>query len=362
MSRWKYCVFPLFLVPFLIGFSMNHYGTRALISARWNFPNRIYRHLVSNKTSNENSWNFLAKIFPNERKYINGNATHGMSRKISHSNLTVVTAYWNLGTFRKGSSQTFTTNTYLTWTKTFQYLMNPLVIYTDCVQFRDLLTKLRSDGKLEYQTELVFINRTTLWPFSLLDKIKQVYSQPGYPAHYPNTVNPAYSAAQHAKYAVVSDAVRRNLYNTSYFAWLDIGYFRDLVKSTQFFELKIPPNLDSSRLAVNLVFHQRMDTRPYSIFRSNIVWVGGGLFIGARDVVTEFEKIYEKAVLYFLDQKLMNSDQQVLYSLYSKEGRKALKPTIELQLFHPTGGGNPWFYLGYLCRNIVNRTNVVEFI
>lgn len=329
---------------------------------KWNLPNRIYLHLVSNKTSNESTWNFLSNIFPKERKYVDGNAPNGTSQKISHSNLTVVTAYWNLGTFRKGSHQTFTTNTYLTWTKTFKYLMNPLVIYTDCVQFRDLITKERSEGKLEYQTELVFINRTSLWPFSLLDKIKQVYSQPGYPAHYPNTVNPSYSAAQHAKYAVVADAVRRNLYNTSYFAWLDIGYFRDLIGSNQYFELKIPPNFDSSRLAVNLISHLGMNTRPYSIFRSNVVWVGGGLFIGTRNVVIEFEKLYERAVLYFLDQKLMNSDQQVLYSLYSQEGRKALKPNIELQLYTPTGGVNPWFYLGYLCRKVVNRTKVEEFI
>lgn len=105
-----------------------------------------------------------------------------------------------------------------------------------------------------------------------------------------------------------------------------------------------------------------MNTRPFSIFRSNIVWVGGGLFIGTRNVVIEFEKLYERAVLYFLDQKLMNSDQQVLYSLYSQEGRKALKPNIELQLYTPTGGGNPWFYLGYLCRKVVNRTKVEEFI
>lgn len=44
-----------------------------------------------------------------------------------------------------------------------------------------------------------------------------------------------------------------------------------------------------------------MNIRFFSIFCSNIVWVGGGLFIGIRNVVIEFEKFYERVVLYFFD-------------------------------------------------------------
>jgi hypothetical protein len=46
-----------------------------------------------------------------------------------------------------------------------------------------------------------------LWAFQLIDKIKAVFSQPGYPKHIPNTIMPAYSATQHAKYALVSNAI-----------------------------------------------------------------------------------------------------------------------------------------------------------
>ena len=77
--------------------------------------------------------------------------------------------------------------------------------------------------------------------------------------------------------------------------------------------------------------------------------VGGGLTIGIPEVIAKFEEMYHKAVLYFLDEKLMNTDQQVLFSLYSDIGRKKLKPPVELQIFNPKGGGNPWFYLGFLC-------------
>jgi hypothetical protein len=194
-----------------------------------------------------------------------------------------------------------------------------------------------------------------------VDRIQGVYKQPGYPVHYPNTVNALYTAAQHAKFAVLTDAVRRNIYNTPYYAWLDVGYFRDLAGSKQFFELKIPNGFDSNRISVNQVSRQPMKTNPRDIFRRNIVWIGGGMFIGTKHIFIEFEKLYHRALLYFLDQRLMNSDQQVIFAMYSKQGRKALNLKIELKLHIPTGIGDPWFYLGNRCREVVNRTNVIEF-
>jgi predicted transposase YdaD len=54
-------------------------------------------------------------------------------------------------------------------------------------------------------------------------------------------------------------------------------------------------------------------------------------------------ELYKRAIIYFLDKKIMNTDQQVLYSLYSQEGRQALKPDIELQIYAPGNySGDPW--------------------
>lgn len=61
-------------------------------------------------------------------------------------NVTIVTAYWNLGTFQKGvGGLKFSTNTYFKWASTFKYLVNPLVVYTDCKEFKELMeTAIRS--------------------------------------------------------------------------------------------------------------------------------------------------------------------------------------------------------------------------
>lgn len=271
-------------------------------------------------------------------------------------NVTIVTAYWNLGTFQKGvGGLKFSTNTYFKWASTFKYLVNPLVVYTDCKEFKELMETLRSD-RLN-NTMIYLLNRTELWPFQLVTQMKSVLDQPGYPKYYPNTVIPEYPAAQHSKYAVVAETIRKGVFANPYFAWLDIGYFRDVVERKVDFTLDIPPGFNPGKISVNRVEGLSMNIDPFTIFRKNIVWVGGGIFLGKGEALLQFEQLYHRAVKYFLDQQLVNSDQQVLYSMYSKKGREALKPNIELQLYIPKGSGNPWFYLGYLCRKEVSVRN-----
>lgn len=271
-------------------------------------------------------------------------------------NVTIVTAYWNLGTFQKGvGGLKFSTNTYFKWASTFKFLVNPLVVYTDCKEFKELMETLRSD-RLN-NTMIYLLNRTELWPFQLVTQMKSVLDQAGYPKYYPNTVIPEYPAAQHSKYAVVAETIRKGVFANPYFAWLDIGYFRDVVERKVDFTLDIPPGFDPGKISVNRVEGLSMNIDPFTIFRKNIVWVGGGIFLGKGEALLQFEQLYHRAVKYFLDQQLVNSDQQVLYSMYSKKGREALKPNIELQLYIPKGSGNPWFYLGYLCRKEVSVRN-----
>lgn len=293
---------------------------------------------------------------PKKNLNIRNNSTKNSVFDTVTENMTIVTAYFNLGTFQKGYGSTFTSKLYFTWTKTFAYLVNPVVIYTDSGEFEDLMKKHRH--KFPSKTVIKRIQRTDIWAFKCLDKIKAVYSQPGYPKHHPNTVIPAYSSAQHAKYAVVADAVRQKYFNTEFYAWLDIGYFRDIVSSKTYFRLDAPSDIDRTKLAMNRVYWRSFSQKPFNIMRQNVVWVGGGMFIGTKEIVLKFEKLYHKAVNYFLSKNLMNTDQQVIYSMYSDEGRAALKPDVELQLYIPTGNGNPWFYQGYLCRHALTKLTV----
>ena len=70
----------------------------------------------------------------------------------------------------------------------------------------------------------------------------------------------------------------------------------------------------------------------------------------------KYAQQYQRAVDYFLSKNLMNSDQQVLYAMYSKRGRRQLNTSVGLQLFGSfTSGYNPWFYLElYRMRGTLN--------
>jgi hypothetical protein len=237
------------------------------------------------------------------------------------------------------------------WAASFKYMLNPLVVYTDSKEFRDLMHAYRKN--VMCNTKIIYMNRTKINVFRKVDEIKSVYAQPGYPKYYPNTVNPEYTAAQHAKFTLVAETYRRKLFTTRYYAWIDVGYFRDIANVKEYYVMVVPPYMDPTRIAYNFVERHERTTDPITVFRENLVWVGGGIFIGLGEVIDTFERFYQKALDYFMKSHVMNTDQQMLYSIYTYKGREALEPPVELQIYTPKPPLNSWFYLGFLCRNVV---------
>ena len=173
---------------------------------------------------------------------------------IIESDLTIVTAFFDIGTYGKGTPNNIrSVKTYLEWVKTFRFLQNPLVAYTDSEIFKQELQSLR--GNLTTITKIFLIERNSSWAFRRKEKIKSIFAIKGYPKHYPNTVVPEYSCAMHAKYDVISRAASENYFHTSYFAWLDVGLFRDEVNNTKNFILGLPMKFNSTTIAVNRVYN-----------------------------------------------------------------------------------------------------------
>lgn len=229
--------------------------------------------------------------------------------------------------------------------------MNPLVVFTDSVKFQKILEKLRS--KVSDKTKIILMDRNSSWVFKKINKIRDIYKSQGYPKHFPNTVLPEYACAQHAKYDVIARAAKENFFRTNYLAWLDVGYFRGIVHNHSCFALRKPPNFNESRVAMNLVYNVSLNIPHAKIFRQNIVWVGGGLFLARRDVIIRYEQMYQRAMDIFLSQKLMNTDQQMNFAIHSIPGRKLIKPEIDIQTYN-SKRKDDWFYLGYLMRKIVS--------
>ncbi|XP_045188413.2 uncharacterized protein LOC123546281 [Mercenaria mercenaria] len=266
------------------------------------------------------------------------------STQNNYGNVTVVTAYFDLGTFRKGPpGQYFTRKLYFDWAKTFRYLNNSLVIYTDSEDFKIHMFKVRNESMKH--TKIFLIERSSSWAFQNIDKIQKIFSAKSYPKHYPNTVIPAYACAQHAKFDMIERAAKFNIFGTKYYMWLDIGYFRNR-KSENDFYLTKPKGFVDSKIAVNLVNSKlSLTSHPEDIIKKNLVLFGGGLVFGEKEHVTKFADLFRRAVDHFLLKGLANTDQQVIYAMFSMDGRKSLKPEVELQVYR-SPHENDWFYLG----------------
>ena len=271
------------------------------------------------------------------------------------SNLTIVTAFFKIGKFVKSnSSDTLgrSQRTYMRWARMLKYMLNPLVVYTDSKKFFNLMETLRVN--LAATTKIFMIDRNSSWAFEIKDKIKDIYNQKGYPKYNPGTVIPDYSCVMHFKYDAMWRASTENYFHTRYFAWLDIGLFRRNQNRKDYFMLVLPPDFNHSRVAVSKVYTQSMDTEIPVIIKQKLDWVCGCIFVGERRVIIQYAEQYKRAVEYLLTQNLMNSDQQVIYAMYSVTGRKYIKPEIDLQFYQrPNITYNRWFYLGYLMRKFV---------
>ncbi|XP_014782549.1 uncharacterized protein LOC106877989 [Octopus bimaculoides] len=253
--------------------------------------------------------------------------------------ISVLTAYFNLGAFAKGSpGHKYTPNGYYKWMSIFGSMTNNLIVYTDDKTAYEYFQKLREKFPKE-RTKLFLIDKKELWSFNIEKNISDIFKQPGYPRFLPNTVVPGYSCAMHAKFEVLNRVIRKNYFHTKYFMWLDIGLFRSLTRTPKF-ELRVPTNFDDTKVAYSFVFDFKKDVTYKDIIYHNMVWVGGASNLGKYDVLYKFTQEYLNFVNKSLSIKLMSTDQQIIYGMYVDKH----KPETKLQLYK-TG----WFKLGYLC-------------
>ncbi|KXJ25054.1 hypothetical protein AC249_AIPGENE29247 [Exaiptasia diaphana] len=262
----------------------------------------------------------------------------------SSDNITVVSAYFNLGTFQKGSAEKRGENKYKDWMKRLAQVQNSMVIYLENNETKNYLKTIRS-GSLGSLTQFVEVNRGDLWAFGLQENISKIYANPNYPKHHPNTVLPEYSCAMHAKFEVMSHAVRNNFFKTKYFIWLDVGCFRDRRVDDKPFYLVRPPGFDPSRIAYTEMFSFDPKQTPRNIVLKNIVWVSGAFFVGRGDVMLRWVDQYKRQVHSLLKEGLMNTDQQTIYSMFTD---KRNNNSVQIQAYRARGN-YPWFTLGYLC-------------
>ena len=89
----------------------------------------------------------------------------------------------------------------------------------------------------------------------------------------------------HAKYDVLELSAIENHFETPYFAWLDIGLFRNL-DGTDFplFKLVPPDKFHPERIGFSQVWPQDPVLPPEVIMKQKIVWVSGSMVLATQEV------------------------------------------------------------------------------
>lgn len=274
--------------------------------------------------------------------------------------LTVVTAYFNLGSFHKGEEDIFGPNLYHQWMTVFGRINNPLIIYVDTDDDASYFNLIRINFPRQL-TRIVKVKRNDLWAFSLQPFIGEIYGQEWYPKHLPNTVRADYSCAMHAKYELMQRTIEENPFRTKYICWLDIGLFRHLtsefsspsVPNGPLFSLSVPVGFNSSEVAYTKIESRSEDLSLRQIIHYNSVWVCGAFFIGRVDIMFDWTVEYMDGVERMLEKHWMSTDQQVIYWIFNR-----LKPKTKIQTYQGVSGNfDYWFWLGYLAKEAGQELN-----
>ena len=261
----------------------------------------------------------------------------------------------NIGSFQKGKTQIYTPSRYIAWMRFFQFIKNPLYVYIDDEKYKSIFQEMRQKH-FQNMTKITVLDRRKMWAFRLRQNISNIFSNPEYPKIYPNTIIAEYSCVMHAKYEVLQISIKDNAFNTKYFAWIDVGYFRDSIKkeNMQQFKIALPPNFVPTKVAYNEVFSPFYRTLEQIIYK-NELWVGGGFFIAASDVMLKWVEDYMYYTERFIELGLISTDQQVIYGMIQPLIHKKIgKRRVAIQSYR---GYKPteWVYLGHLCKHDVAK-------
>lgn len=270
--------------------------------------------------------------------------------------VTIVTAFINIGDHRKGDNDTRTVDQYVRWMRNWQKVKNAVIFYTNDKDNMMNFKKIREINRFETKTVFLDIeNSKKLWSMDLLPNISTIFKQPGYPKHYPNTALPMYSTIMNLKYDLLEDAILSNSFQSDYFAWIDIGFYRYDHPDVPCFRVGMPPSYDERKVAMNQITTFVPGRKAKNIVKRNEVWVGGHIF-GHKEPLLGFIRQYRETAKRMIQRGWYSTDQQTVFSMFS-DRTLGVNLDVDVQVYVDNGAriphykGHIWFYLGYLMRN-----------
>ena len=264
--------------------------------------------------------------------------------------VTLVTSYINIGRYKNDDNHfSYTQATFRRWMTSFCRIKNPVVVFMNDDNDLQLFGNIRSNVP-EHRTVMYKVAKFSLWSFSLLPNITKVYRT--YPRHSPSTTVPHYTSITIAKYEFLAIAMKKNPFKTKYFAWIDIGLFRNMATPVAniddpIMNLYLPPMLDQKKIAYGQIHDRDEDLKPSEVLRFRKQWISGSIFVGKASTMKKWILQYAKYVDQFLQQGYIGTDQYFIYAMFQTKEEL----DVDIQTYTWQGHYNPTHHLGFLCRD-----------
>ena len=257
--------------------------------------------------------------------------------------ITIVTAYINLGRYSDKGKIKYSPELYHKWMKILGKIKNPVITFMNDKYDIALFNKIRKEVP-EAKSKVELVNKSSLWGFDFLQHIAKIL---GKQEHSKNVNKPPdYLSVLHSKYDFVGTAMKYNHFKTKYYCWMDMDLFRDVMNKTEkSFSLAIPENFEQDKIAYSEEF-PKQNKSITEIFRDNKSWISGSLFFGRASIMKSMVKQYVSYTEMFINGSYVNSDEQVLYAMYQSK-KKGL---VSLQVYPVSGKYKRGQQLGYLMK------------
>ena len=130
----------------------------------------------------------------------------------------------------------------------------------------------------------------------------------------------------------VKDAIERRIFDSPFYGWCDIGYFRNnpddlhtdlLVNWAKNIETRLMPNIiHYGRVQNNDILFQKLESEIKSHYiyklktqptnKYDEITYAGGFFIGTPQVLLQYSKIYDEKLAYYFENGYLIKDDQLI--------------------------------------------------
>ena len=251
---------------------------------------------------------------------------------------TIVSAFFDIGAFQKGTEGIRTAATYRDWLVNFARMENPLVFFAGSEDDVQLMLRIRS-GTL-HPTRVDLVDRHSLRAFSQITRVEELIRNATFPTGHPNTTMAGYSCVQHAKYELIHHALTSGWIDTSHCCWMDCGKIFDVLRLRRDCSYQL---LNRPELGPGIHYSKVRPCLPRSLgeIQSNNGGDGeychaGGFFYGATAPMEEWSASYLTHALRYQAEGYVFNDQATLYAMVSE----GLANNVSAHVFP-----EPWFGL-----------------